>query len=156
LVTGRDDITELYRDFGRELWRALVAVAGGRADLAEEGVAEAFSRYLVHRPHVRDSRAWLYRTGMRIVVAELRREARLAERGDEPAATASYVVSDEAVEAMRRLTPEQRLATFLAYRMDLPLAEVARLTGTSVAGVKMRLVRARRALAQELRQDAEV
>lgn len=143
-------------DFGRELWRALVAVAGGRGDLAEEGVAEAFSRYLVHRSHVRDPRAWLYRTGMRIVVAELRREARLAERGEEPAAYPSYVASDEAVEAMRRLTPEQRLATFLAYRMDLPLAEVARLTGTSVAGVKMRLVRARRTLAQELRQDAEV
>ena len=46
---------------------------------------------------------------------------------------------------MSRLTPEQRLATFLAFRMDLPLTEVARLTGTSVAGVKMRLMRARRA-----------
>jgi RNA polymerase sigma-70 factor (ECF subfamily) len=59
-------------------------------------------------------------------------------------------------EALRQLTPEQRLVTFLVYELDLPLAEVARLTGSSVAAVKMRLHRARRALREELKEDSSV
>ena len=120
-------------------------------------MAEAFSRYLAYRSGVRDARAWLYRTGFRIVVEELRREQRQGGSRDTGAVESSGgPVSRGLVEAMARLTPEQRLATFLAYHMDLPLSEVARLTGSSVAAVKMRLVRARRALGDELREDAGV
>lgn len=153
-VTGRDDIGALYAEFGAELWRALLVVAGGRGDIAEEAVAEAFARYLVHQEGVRDARAWLYRTGARLVIAELRRQRRLGELADTPGHGTELLFSDDLAEAMSRLTPEQRLATFLAYRMDLPLSEVARLTGSTVAGVKMRLMRARRALRGALTEDA--
>jgi RNA polymerase sigma-70 factor (ECF subfamily) len=153
-VTGRDDIGALYAEFGAELWRALLVVAGGRGDIAEEAVAEAFARYLAHQEGVRDARAWLYRTGARLVIAELRRQQRLGELADTPGHGTDVLVSDELAEAMARLTPEQRLVTFLAYRMDLPLSEVARLTGSTVAGVKMRLMRARRALRGALTGDA--
>ena len=47
---------------------------------------------------------------------------------------------------LRRLSPEQRSAVFLHYFADMPVGEVARLSGVPVATVKVRLHRARRAL----------
>ena len=49
-------------------------------------------------------------------------------------------------EALLRLSPDQRLAVFLHYVADLPVRETARLTGSPVATVKVRLHRARRSL----------
>lgn len=131
-------------------------VAGGRADLAEEATAEAFARYVKVRDRVREPRAWLYRTGFRLVVDELRRERRHTTADVVATAAEQAGFSDEFIEAMAALTPDQRLVTFLAYGMDLPLGEVARLTGSTVAGVKMRLHRARRALRERLKEDAGV
>jgi RNA polymerase sigma factor (sigma-70 family) len=153
---GRNEIVALYSQFGSELWRALLVTAGGRGDLAEEAVAEAFSRYVVHHERVRDPQAWLYRTGYRVVVAELRREQPLRVLEEADRMQQVMVVSPGIVAAMARLTPRQRLTTFLAYQMDLPLVEVARLTGSSVPGVKMRLHRARRRLQELLKEDAGV
>jgi RNA polymerase sigma-70 factor (ECF subfamily) len=138
------------------LWRALLVVAGGRGDLAEEATAESFSRLLEAKRSVREPRAWLYRTGSRIVVEELRRERPLRELPEALGVDQVSVVSAGLVEAMARLSPQQRLVTFLAYQMDLPLSEVARLTGSSVPGVKMRLHRARRRLGEYLKEDAGV
>ena len=146
-------MAEVYRSCGGEVWRALLVVAGGRADLAEEATAEAFARYVPVRDKVRDPRAWLYRTGFRLVVDELRREHRQTpgEVGAVAAEQAGF--SAEFIEAMAVLSPEQRLATFLAYGMDLPLGEVAKLTGSTVAGVKMRLHRVRRVMRERLQQE---
>ena len=47
---------------------------------------------------------------------------------------------------LRRLSPEQRTAVFLHYFADMPLGDVARLSGVPTATVKVRLHRARRAL----------
>ena len=146
----------MYREFGGELWRALLVVSGGRSDLAEDAVAEAFARYLTHQRSVRDPRAWLYRTGFRIVVAEIKKERRQHGGAAEQGHGGDSVFSLGLREAISGLTPEQRLVTFLAYQVDLPLAEVARLTGSSVPAVKMRLHRARRALREELREDTSV
>lgn len=147
----------VYTACGGEIWRALIVVAAGRADLAEEATAEAFSRYVVHHDRVREPRAWLYRTGFRIVVEELRREQRQGGAPELEARTQEHqALSAGLVDALRALTPEQRLCMFLTYHMDLPLGEVAELSGSSVAGVKMRLHRARRALRARLKEDAGV
>jgi RNA polymerase sigma-70 factor (ECF subfamily) len=50
------------------------------------------------------------------------------------------------VVALRRLSPDQRVAVFLHYYADLPVSEVARLSGSPSATVKVRLHRARRSL----------
>src|SRR3954452_25219466 len=55
-------------------------------------------------------------------------------------------LSDELTSALRLLSPSQRAAVFLHYHADLPVSEVAALTGSSVAAVKVQLHRARRAL----------
>ena len=52
--------------------------------------------------------------------------------------------------ALRRLSPDQRVAVFLHYFADLSVAEVAVLSGSPVATVKVRLHRARRSLRQSL------
>lgn len=155
-AAGQVDVAAVYRSCGGEVWRTLLVVAGGRADLAEEATAEAFARYVKVRDRVREPRAWLYRTGFRLVVDELRRERRHTTADVVATAAEQAGFSDEFIEAMAALTPDQRLVTFLAYGMDLPLGEVARLTGSTVAGVKMRLHRARRALRERLKEDAGV
>lgn len=52
--------------------------------------------------------------------------------------------------ALRKLSPSQRAAAFLHYEADLPVREVARLMGTSVAAVRVHLMRGRRRLADLL------
>ena len=50
------------------------------------------------------------------------------------------------VSALSGLDPKLRVCVFLHYYADLPVGEVARLTGMSVTATKVRLHRARRHL----------
>jgi RNA polymerase sigma-70 factor (ECF subfamily) len=153
LLSGRssrlefEEIAGVYAAYGGELWRALLVVSGGRADLAQEATAEAFARLVANADDVRESRGWLYRTGYRVVVDELRREGRGSMGVGEPNRTAPALgLSPELVAALRRLPPAQRLVVFLTYQAGMSVREVAELTGAPVATVKVRLHRARRAL----------
>jgi RNA polymerase sigma-70 factor (ECF subfamily) len=119
-------------------------------------MAEAFARLVANVDSVREPRAWLYRTGYRIVVDELRRERRTRGSSVEGFADDSYpsLLSGRLRQALAALSAEQRLAVFLAYQADLPLREVAELSGCSVATVRVRLHRARRALRVLLEEEA--
>jgi len=57
--------------------------------------------------------------------------------------------------ALRRLSPAQRASVYLHYQADLPVREVARLTGMSSAAVKVHLSRGRRRLAALLGEEEE-
>ena len=117
VISQPQDVVMLFNADVGELWRALLVVAGGRADLAEEATAEAYSRLLASRRHVREPRAWLYRTGLRIVVTELRRERR-SGAGLETAVAdpGASELSPELTEALRSLSANQRMAVFLTSR----------------------------------------
>ncbi len=132
-------------------------VAGGRGDLAREATAEAFARLVANAGSVSEPRGWLYRTGYRVVVDELRREQRMAGPvPDAPVVDRSGVLlSEELVEALRVLTPAQRLVVFLAYPAGMSLQEIADVTGSPVATVKVRLHRARKALRVLLDDEEE-
>ena len=123
-------------------------VAGGRGDLAREATAEAFARLVANVGSVSEPRGWLYRTGYRVVIDELRREQRASGPLPEVAGVgySGRVLSEELLEALRLLTPAQRMVVFLAYPAGMSLQEIADLTGSPVATVKVRLHRARRAL----------
>ena len=56
------------------------------------------------------------------------------------------LLSEDLERAMRRLTDTERLILFLHFHLDLPLDEVARVTGISEAAVKARMYRATRRL----------
>ena len=47
---------------------------------------------------------------------------------------------------LRQLPADQRLVVFLFYYADLPLSEIAMLTGSTAVAVRIRLHRARRQL----------
>jgi RNA polymerase sigma factor (sigma-70 family) len=61
----------------------------------------------------------------------------------------------EVVGALRGLTPAQRASVYLHYQADLPVRQVAHLTGMSVASVKVHLMRGRRRLRELLGDEDE-
>jgi RNA polymerase sigma-70 factor, ECF subfamily len=153
VLTRERDYAALYRTTGLALWRAVYAYTGGRRDVADDAVAEAFARAIQQDGVIRRPESWLYRTAFRIAAAELRRTRSLTElqdwAHDEPPEVTDLV------KALRSLSPNQRAAVFLFYQADLPVREVARLMGTSTAAVKVHLHRGRGRL-RELLGDEEV
>lgn len=147
-ISDVEAIHALYTSVGGEVWRAMLAASGGRAEVADEATAEAFKRLCQHWNSVREPRPWLYRTAYRLVVDELRRSRRdqvgetdaVAYPPEQPA------LSVEVVHLLRQLPADQRLVVFLFYYADLPLSEIAMLTGSTAVAVRIRLHRARRQL----------
>jgi RNA polymerase sigma-70 factor (ECF subfamily) len=93
----------------------------------------------------------VFRTAFGVAGRELGRQRRLVA-GDVPETGAedrSELPSDLTA-ALRLLSPDQRAVVFLHYFADLPVREVARLSGAPVATVKVRLHRARRLLRESL------
>jgi RNA polymerase sigma-70 factor (ECF subfamily) len=138
---------DLYREIAPQLWRAIFAYTGGRADVADDAVGEAFVRAIENGERIRSPYPWLYRTAFRIAAAELRRDVRAVPR---EGAHFDDSATGDLMRAMRRLPPSQRAAVYLHYQADLPVREVARLTGSSVAAVKVQLHRGRRRLREIL------
>jgi RNA polymerase sigma-70 factor, ECF subfamily len=139
------DYARLFAEHGPVVWRVLYAYTGGRRDVADEALAEAFARALERRATIRRPLPWIYRTALRIAAEELRRERSRGRMADGPAAEPSDGLED-LIGALRRLSPSQRAAIVLHYHADLPVREVAKLTGSSVASVKVHLSRGRRSL----------
>jgi RNA polymerase sigma-70 factor (ECF subfamily) len=147
-ISDVEAIHALYTAVGGEVWRAMLAASGGRAEVADEATAEAFKRLCQHWKSVREPRPWLYRTAYRLVVDELRRSRR--DQVGETDAVAyppeQSALSVEVVHLLRQLPADQRLVVFLFYYADLPLSEIAMLTGSTAVAVRIRLHRARRQL----------
>jgi RNA polymerase sigma factor (sigma-70 family) len=148
---GAHDFDQVWREVGPVLWRAIVAYAGGRSDIADDAVAEAFARAIERDGQVRDPKAYLYRVAFRMAAAELRRPT---------GAPIDEMVEDvlplaDLGPALRKLSPGQRAAIFLHYEADQPVRGVARLMGTSAAAVRVHLMRGRRRLAELFREGDE-
>jgi len=148
VLTKQRDYAVLYQAVGPRLWRVIYAYSGGLREVADDAVAEAFARAIQHDGAIRRPEPWLYRTAFRIAAAELRRRRSQTEIGDRAYEQPRDVV--EILTALHRLTPSQRAAVYLHYQADLPVREVARLMGTSVAAVKVHLHRGRRRLRELL------
>lgn len=143
------DFDAIWRDEGPRIWRAILAYSGGRRDVADDAVAEAFARVIERDSSVRDPVAYLYRIAFRIAAADLK---------SSPAETQDRAVTDpeslvDVLAALRQLTPSQRAAVYLHYRADLPVRRVAEIMGTSGAAVKVHLMRGRRRLEELLREE---
>lgn len=146
---------QVFRDTAPGLWRTIYAFAGGRQAVADDAVAESFARALERAGQIRDPIPWLYRTAFRLAAEDLRRARREREPEPEPdQAPAPAAGLASLVPALRQLSPAQRAAVVLHYEADLPVREVARQMGTSVAVVKVHLFRGRRRL-RELLGDEE-
>jgi RNA polymerase sigma-70 factor (ECF subfamily) len=141
----------LYARVGPRLWRAILAYTGGRRDLADDVVAEAFARTLERGDDVRAPEAYLFRVAFRLAAKELRRAPSTAQVPERPVWDDAGLA--ELFDALRTLSPGQRAAVYLRYQADLPVDEVARLMGTSSGVVRIHLLRGRRKLAAMLGDD---
>ena len=142
------DYDAIWRGSGATLWRAIYAYSGGRRDVADDAVAEAFARVMARGAEVREPLAYLYRVAFRVASAEL------ARGGKEAAEMPEIAIADptqnglpDLLSALKELTPAQRAAVYLHYRADMPVRQVAQLLGMSTAAVKVHLMRGRRRLA---------
>jgi RNA polymerase sigma-70 factor (ECF subfamily) len=145
--TSEDPIERAYRDCGTQLWRGIYAFSGGRADIADDAVAEAFARALESNGRIRSPLPWLYRVAFRQASEKLQDERKQGAMPDEPEADrAEELTANPSLGALALLTPQQRAVVFLFYYADLSIADIARATGSSRVSVRVQLHRAREAL----------
>ena len=139
---ARHDFDELFRRDGAGLYRTLYAFSGGRRDIAEDATSEAFARAIVHARTIRDPLAWMYRTAFRLAAREMKADA---QRGAVPpdAVTLDATDTGELINALKKLSPNQRAAVVLRFEADLPVDEVARRMGVSAPTVRVHIHRAR-------------
>lgn len=147
------DYDAIWRGSGAAIWRAIYAYAGGRRDVADDAVAEAFARMMARGAEVREPEPYLYRVAFRVASAELARGGMEAEMPEIATADPTQNGLPDLLAALRELTPAQRAAVYLHYRADLPVREVAHITGMSSAAVRVHLMRGRRRLAELLGEE---
>jgi RNA polymerase sigma-70 factor (ECF subfamily) len=150
MTSTAHDFERLFRDDGPGLWRSLYAYSGGRRDIADEAVAEAFARAIAYRRGIRDPLAWIYRTAFRIAAEEMRRGA---PRPVGPDATAEPPELGELLHALRKLSPNQRATIVLRFEEGLSVEEIARRMGIVAPTVRVHIHRGRKRLRELLRAE---
>jgi RNA polymerase sigma-70 factor (ECF subfamily) len=148
------DYARVFRETGPHLWRALYAFAGGRRQIAEEAMAEAFARAMEHRG-IRDPAAWIYRTAFRIAREELERERRPTQQVGGDGLEQPPPDLRGLLDALRQLSPNQCAAVVLRYEADLPVREIAHRMGLSAPTVRVHLHRARARLRELLTAEGQ-
>jgi RNA polymerase sigma-70 factor, ECF subfamily len=148
------DLGALFAAHAPAMYRTILAYTGGRGDVAEEAVGEAFSRAAVYVAELRDPVAWLYRVAFNVANDELRRERR--HGGSVRDAVQQPPELSDVFEALRRLPARERAVMTLFYVVDLPVREVAARLGVASATVRVHLTRGRRHLAALLGDDEVV
>jgi RNA polymerase sigma-70 factor (ECF subfamily) len=139
------DYERLFREAMPSLWRALYGFVGGRRQIAEDAIAEAFARAIERDRTVRDPLPYIYRTAFRLASAELQLDkSRGASPDDRVAVEAPDLV--DLIRALDDLPPRQRAAVILHDEEGYPIADVARLIGIAPATVRVHLHRARKRL----------
>jgi len=155
-VKNAHDYDAIWRGSGAAIWRAIYAYSGGRRDVADDAVAEAFARVMARGAAVQEPEPYLYRVAFRVASEELaRRGKETAEMPEIATGDASQNGLPDLLAALRELTPSQRAAVYLHYRADLPVRDVAHITGMSSAAVRVHLMRGRRRLAELLGEEDE-
>lgn len=144
-LTAAGAIEAVYRQDGDRLWRALHAFAGNE-DVASDAVAEAFAQALRRGSDLRDPRSWIWRSAFRIAAGDLKRQSGLSGGPVPEGAFHDAHVDHELLDALQRLTPQQRAVIVLHYYADCSVREVARRTGINPLAVRAHLSRGRKRL----------
>ena len=141
---------------------AQVYAMTGDWDEAQDCAQEAFARAWSHRNKLdiaQHPEAWVRTTAHRLAISRWRKVVHRRRPPDR--ATAPPVVADppdgrriDLIRALQQIPTEQRRAVVLHHLLDLPVAEIARETGTPEGTVKARLSRGRTALATSLAETA--
>lgn len=154
-ATGVMDDEAVYRSYSVELTRYATGLVGpfDAPDVVTDACLKAFGSRAWS--DVVDRRAYLYKTVLTVAndhhrrtLSRRLREMRAAGRDHLPDPTASVDV--EVLDAVERLSVQQRAAVFLTYWEDLAPDTVAERMGVSPGTVKRHLARARKRLGEWL------
>ncbi|HET8740207.1 MAG TPA: RNA polymerase sigma factor [Acidimicrobiia bacterium] len=154
-TAGVMDNEEVYRSYSHELTRYATGLVGpfDAPDVVTDACLKAFETR--NWPDVVDRRAYLYRTVLTVATDHHRRT--LARRVREMKSAAREQIPDpsatvdiEVLQAVERLSIQQRSAVFLTYWEDLSPEVVAQRMGISTGAVKRHLARARKRLGEML------
>jgi RNA polymerase sigma-70 factor (sigma-E family) len=141
------EFAEFYESTRDECLRIVLLNVGNR-QLAEDLVAEGFTRAWMSWPRVRDlqvPRAWVVRTALNAHVSWWRRRRREVVLGEHDVAdptAAVPAISGELVAALRRLPVRQREVVTLRLLLDLDSETTARLLGIAPGTVYAHLHKA--------------
>jgi RNA polymerase sigma factor (sigma-70 family) len=162
-VLARDDphaFTEIVRrhqSLVRSLLRRLTCGDQALADdLAQETFLRAYRGLARYQGKARLS-SWLYRIAYNVFLSE-RERVRPVVADDEPGALADEspapdreLLQHDLEQAMRVLTPEERMAITLSYRQGASHGEVAEIMECPVGTVKTHIARGKEKLEKRLR-----
>jgi RNA polymerase sigma-70 factor (ECF subfamily) len=129
----------------RDRYARFAARMLGSLDDAEDAVQDALVRAFDRLADCREPEkfaGWLFLILRNRCFAEGRRHQREGRQPEEDAALEQGERARALERAVGQLTPEQREAFLLKHVEGLPYEEIARLTGATVASLKMRMHRA--------------
>ena len=141
---------ELYTKHADELMRFATFLVGPNeaADVLSSAVLHSIGSRTW--PTVTNRRSYLYQA----VLNESRQHHRRVDRARRPVVTSDRFeppeVRPEVVDAVKRLSPQQRAVVFLTYWQDLDRASVAETLAVTDGTVRRQLARAHRRLRREL------
>ena len=154
-ATGVMDNEAVYRSYSAELTRYATGLVGpfDAPDVVTDACLKAFDAR--SWPEVVDRRAYLYKTVLTVAhdhhrrtLSRRLREMKVAGRDQMPDPFGS--IDMEVLDAVERLSVQQRAAVFLTYWEDLTPEMVAQRMGVSSGTVKRHLARARKRLGELL------
>lgn len=158
-MIDKDSFCELIRLHEKAMYGLAVSIVKNDADAAEI-ISEAIFRAYGHLNTLKDVRsfkAWILRILHNTAVEYVRKNARvipmdevetIADNDEEHLET--ILTLRKAVESLKQ---PYRTVVILYYYEDLPIAEIAKITGSTVTAVKKRLSRAREQLREILKED---
>ena len=152
-AAGVMDNEQVYRSYAAELTRYATGLVGpfDAADVVIDACLRAFSSR--NWPDVTNRKAYLYRAVLSVATDHHRStlSRRLRElKTASPELTPTQEVDVDVLNAVERLSVQQRAAVLLTYWSDLPVETVADRMGISTGAVKRHLARARKHLEEWL------
>ena len=149
---------ELVERYGNRILTLLTSITGNRLD-AEELTSDVFLKAFTHLDKFRGEcrfSTWLYRIAYNTAISHTRhRRPRTAEINDR-----QYELPDDKEEslfreaqlehleqAMQRLAPDERALIELFYLQQIPVHELAAITGHTEGNIKVKRFRIRKKLA---------
>jgi RNA polymerase sigma-70 factor (ECF subfamily) len=156
-----DAFAGFYERSARPLWAYLARVSGDPA-LADDLMQESFVRFLcASRPEEGEvaARRYLFRIATNLLRDHWRRprQSSIEEVPEEFFASSSSSAPDELLgPALACMRPRERQLLWLAHAEGYSHREIAQITGLAAASIRLLLFRARRKIADLLRQQNSI
>lgn len=143
------DLERLFETEAPRMVRALFAFTRDW-DIAADAMAEAFAQALASKGTLRSPRKWVWSVAYRIAAGQAKERRRLSASIDQ-----SYEMEEpewQLVEALARLSPNQRAALILRYYSGYLTKEISQIMGCSAVTVRVHISQGRRRLARILQE----